>query len=219
MRGLAVDGAEIEVRILRRGVIAPDQHLADLGHVAAGLFGELRHRAVVIQPRHRGEIARIQVLRIGARDHRVGVGRIADHQYADVAVRHLVHRLALRGEDLRIGHEQVLALHAGTARPRADQQRGVAILERHARIVGGDDLVERGECAVVELHHHARELRQRRRDLEQVQVHGSIGAQHLAGGDAEGQGITDLAGGTGDGDIDCGFHQDSGSGQKSGPEF
>ena len=132
MRGLAVDGAEIEIRILRRGMIAPDQHLADLGHVAAGFLGELRNRAVVIEARHRGEIARVQVLRVGARDHGVGVGRIADHQHADIAVRHLVHRLALRGEDLRVGHEQVLALHAGTARPRADQQRGVAVLERHA---------------------------------------------------------------------------------------
>ena len=76
---------------------------------------------------------------------RVGVGRVADHQHADVAIRHFVHRLALRGEDLRIGHQQVLALHAGAARARADQQRGLAVLERDLRIVGGDDLVERRE--------------------------------------------------------------------------
>ena len=174
---------------------------------AAGLLGQLRHGAVVIEARHRGEVARVQVLGVGARDHRVGVGGVADHQHAHVAVRDFVHGLALRGEDLRVGHQQVLALHAGAARPRADQQRRMAVLERHARIVGGDDPVERREGAVVELHDHARELRQRRRDFEQVQVDRRIGAQHLAGGDAKGEGITDLAGGTGDGDIDCGFHR------------
>ena len=34
-------------------------------------------------------------------------------------------------------------------------------------------------------------------------------AQHLPGGDAEGQGISDLTGSSGDGDIDGGFHRSS----------
>jgi hypothetical protein len=207
VRRLAVDQAEVEIGVLRRGVIAPDKHLADAGDVATALLRELRHRAIVIQPRHRGEIARVQFLGIGARDHGIGVGRVADHQHADIAVRHLVHRLALCRKDLGVGHQEVLALHAGAARARADQQRCLAILEGYFGVVGGDDLVERGEGAVIEFHHHTRELRQRRRDLEQVQVDRSIAAQHLSRGDAEGEGVADLAGRAGDGDIDCGFHR------------
>jgi hypothetical protein len=76
-----------------------------------------------------------------------------------------------------------------------------------ARVVGGHDPVERGECAVVELHDDAGELRQRRSDFEQVQVDRSIHSQHLARRDAESECITDLTGGTGDRDIDGGFHR------------
>ena len=84
-------------------------------------------------------------LRVGARDHGVGVGGVAHHQHADVAVRDFVHGLALRRENLRVGHQQVFTFHAGAARARADQQGGVAVLERDSSIVGGDDLVEQSE--------------------------------------------------------------------------
>jgi hypothetical protein len=40
------------------------------------------------------------------------------------------------------------------------------------------------------------------RHLQQLQDHGLVLAQHLAGGDAEQQGVTDLAGGAGDGHAD-----------------
>ena len=111
-----------------------------------------------------------------------------------------VERLALRREDLRVREQQVLALHAGAARARADEQRVVAVLERRLRVVGRGDAVERRERAVHELHDDAGERRQRGRDLEQVQVDRPVGAEHLAGGDAEGERIADLAGGAGDGD-------------------
>ena len=39
-------------------------------------------------------------------------------------------RRALRAEDARVRREQVGALHAGTARPRADEQRDAAAVER-----------------------------------------------------------------------------------------
>ena len=110
-----------QIRVLRRGVIAPDGHAADVGDVRAGLVRELREGAVVIEARHGGEVARLQVLRVGARDQRVGVGRVADHQHFHLAVRDLVERLALRREDLRVRQQQILALHARAARPRADQ--------------------------------------------------------------------------------------------------
>ncbi len=58
--------------------------------------------------------------------------------------------------------------------------------------------------AIVELHHHALErlLRLLVGDLEQLQDHGLILAEHFARGDAKEEGITDLTGGTGDGNAD-----------------
>ena len=113
---------------------------------------------------------------------------------------------------------EIERLRATGETARADQQRRLAIFERDLRIVGRHDLVERRERAVIELHDHARELRQRRRDLEQVQVHRRVDAEHLARGDAEGEGVTDLPCGTGDGDIDGGFHRRSSSVPENGPE-
>ena len=118
---------------------------------------------------------------------------IADHEHAHVAIGDGVERLALRREDLRVGEQQVLALHARSARTRADQQRDVAILEGDLGIVGRDDPVQRRERAVVEFHDHALQRAEGRRDLEQVQIDRLIGAEHLAGGDAEGECIADLA--------------------------
>ena len=61
---------------------------------------------------------------------------------------------------------------------------------------------EQREGAVVELHHHAlqRLLRLLVGDLEQLQDDRLVLAEHLARGDAEQQGIADLAGGAGDRD-------------------
>ena len=114
--------------------------------------GELRLGAVVIEPRHRREIARVEALGVFAGDQCVGVRRIADDENLDAPVRDGVERLALRGEDLRVREQQVLAFHAGAAWPRADQQAVVDVLERDVGLVGDDYAVQRLERAVVELH-------------------------------------------------------------------
>src|SRR5690606_20488543 len=66
--------------------------------------------------------------------------------------------------------------------------------------------VEEGERAVVELHDHPLEGRQRWGDLDELQDDGLVGAQHVAGGDAEGEGVADIAGRSGDGDANGLLH-------------
>ncbi len=100
-------------------------------------------RAVVIQAGHRGEVARVEILRIGARDQRVRVRGIAHDEDLHVAIGHFVQGLALRGEDLRVGEQQVLALHAGAARAGTDEQADVQVAESHLRVIRRHDLVER----------------------------------------------------------------------------
>jgi hypothetical protein len=61
------------------------------------------------------------------------------------------------------------------------------------------------EGAVLQFHHHALQRLLRAFSsgtLQQLQDDRLVLAQHLAAGDAEQQGITDLAGGTGDGHAD-----------------
>ena len=104
--------------------------------------------------------------------------------------------------------QQVLALHARAARTRADQQGDVGVLERDLRIVGADHAGQQRERAVLQLHHHALErgLGLLHRQFEHLQDDRLVLAEHLAGGDAEQQGVADLAGGTGDGNADGGLH-------------
>ena len=73
----------------------------------AELRGDLRQRAVVVEPHHRAEPVGRDVGRVRAGDQRVGVGRVADHQHADVVRGAGVDRLALRLEDAAVGLEQV----------------------------------------------------------------------------------------------------------------
>ena len=90
----------------------------------------------------------------------------------------------------------------GLARHRPDEQGDVGVAERHVGVVGADDPGEQRERAVVELHAHAFERAERRRDLEQLEGDRGVGPEHRAGGDTEEQAVADLAGSPGDGDAD-----------------
>jgi len=109
---------------------------------------------------------------------------------------------------MAIGFEQVLAFHAGATRACADQQSVVGILEGDIRIVRCDDAGERTEGAVVEFHNDTLQRGQGGRNFEQLQDDGLIVAQHLTGGDTEGELIADLAGCACDYDTYGCFHCD-----------
>ena len=134
------------------------------------------------------------------RDQRVGVGRVAGHADADVVSGDLVERLALGGEDRAVGRQQVAALHARAARAGADEQGEVHAVEDLLRVGADLDAGEVRERAVVQLHDDALERLQRRLDLEQAKLDGTVAGDGSAG-DAEEQAVADLAGGAGDGDL------------------
>ena len=138
---------------------------------------------------------------VGHRDQRVGVGRVAGHADAYVVGGHLVERLALRGEDRAVGLEQVTALHARAARPGTDQQGEVDAVEDRVRVGADLDTGERGERAVVELHHDALERLERGLDLEQPELDRAVGPEQRSARETEQQAVADLAGGAGDGDL------------------
>jgi hypothetical protein len=56
------------------------------------------------------------------------------------------------------------------------------------------------------MHALQRRLRLLHRQFQHLQDHRLVLAQHFARGDAEQQGVTDLAGSAGDGNADGGFH-------------
>ena len=66
-------------------------------------------------------------------------------------------------------------------------------------VVGGDHAGQQREGAVFEFHHHALDGLLGLGQVEQLEDDRLVFAEHFAGGDAEQQAITDLAGGAGDG--------------------
>ena len=182
-----VDQRVVEVGVLGGGVVAPDGQVLDGGDRDRQLGGELRDRAVVVQPGHRGEPARGHVGRVLLGDQRVGVGRVADHEHLDVAGGVLVDGLALRAEDPAVGLQQVTALHARGTRPRADQQGDVGAVEGGLQVVGDVDAGQQREGAVIEFHRGALGRLQGRGDLQQPQSDRHVRPEKLSGSDAEQQ--------------------------------
>ena len=106
----------------------------------------------------------------------------------------IVQGLALHREDRRVGFEQVAALHAGGAGAGTDEQAVVRAVERDVRIVRLDDAREQRKGAVIQFHRHAAQGIESRRNLQQLQDHRPMPAEHLASRYAENQRIADLAG-------------------------
>ena len=82
-------------------------------------------------------------------------------------------------------------------------------LKPSSRLGGGHDALEQRERAVVELHADALQRGHGLLvgDFDEVQDDRLVRAEHGAGGDAEQEGITDLAGGAGDRDANgCRVH-------------
>ena len=138
-------------------------------------------------------------------DQGVGVGRVADDEDLDVALGAPRQRLALRLEDAAVGRQQVGSAPCPALRGIAPTSRATSASPNATSASSVHTIVgEQRERAVVELHAHALERAERRRDLEQLQGDGRVRPEHRAGGDAEQQAVADLAGGAGDGDTDGG---------------
>jgi hypothetical protein len=181
-------------------VVAPHREVLYVLHAHAELAGQLRDRPVLVQPGHRREALRRDVGCVAERDQRVGVGRVADHQHAQVVGGTGVERLALRLEDLAVGLEQVGSLHPLRPRTRAHQQRHVHAVEGLHRVVVDLGRREQREGAVLQLERRPLGGLHGVGDLEQPQVDLLVRAEHLPGGDAKQQRVADLPGGAGYGD-------------------
>ena len=101
--------------------------------------------------------------------------------------------------------QQVSALHPLRPRPRTDQECDVRAVEGLFGVVRDVDATEQREGAVVELHGGSLGGLDRIGNLQQAQIHLGVRAEHLAGGDAEEDRVADLAGRSGDCDVDGGI--------------
>ena len=121
----------------------------------------------------------------------------------------LVDDAALSGEDLAVVREEIGALHAGATGFCADEEGPVGVLEANLGGIGEDHVLQERKGAVVELHGDAFESFHGffEGDFDELKHDRLVGTEHRPGGDAEEEGVGDLAGGTGYGDSDGCFHK------------
>ena len=170
----------------------------------AGLAGQLSLGAVVIQTGQGGEVIVRDVGRVGGGNEGVGVGGVAGDENANVVGGDLVQGLALGGEDGTVLGEQVGTLHTGLTGHGTDEEGGVGSVEDLLRVVADLDVHEVAEGAVVKLHDDTLEGLEGRGDLEKTKLDGGVPEQRT-GGDTEQQAVANLAGSTGDGNLDWGL--------------
>ena len=164
----------------------------------AGLLRELALGAVFIKAGHRKETILRHAVRVVHRDQRVGVAGIADHKHAHIVGRVAGDGLALTGENFSVDAKKVTTLHPCLARHGADQERPVGAFESFIEIGSTHHIVEQGEGAVIELHHHSLKRGHAGLDFDEPQVHRLIRAKYEAGCDAKKERVADLTGRTGD---------------------
>jgi hypothetical protein len=105
VRGTTVDPSIVEIRILRRGMIAPDDHVRDRSNPYTGLMRELRAGAVFIQSRHREPTVARNLFRVVHRNQTIRVARIPYYEHADISRCVFFDRLTLPDEDFAVNPE------------------------------------------------------------------------------------------------------------------
>ena len=163
-------------------MVAPDGELLDVVHVRVGLVGQLVQGSVVVQAGHGREVLLGDVLGVVLRNQAVGVGGVAHNQDLHVAAGVVVDGLAGLDEDLSVLLEQVAALLALSPGLGAHQQGVVDVLEGGGGAVGADHVVQQGERAVVQLQLDAVEGLLREGQVQELQDHRLVLAEHLAAG-------------------------------------
>ena len=163
----------------------------------AGLLGELRPAAVLVEARHGKPAVCGDIRRVGHGNPAVCVAGVADNEHADIVGGILFYGLPLPYENLAVYPEQVGALHALLAGDAADEKRPVGALEPLVEVAGRHYAVKQRESAVVELHLDAFKGFHSGLDFNEIQFHGLVGAEYGAACDSEQEGVADLSGGSG----------------------
>jgi len=198
--GRAVDRGVREGREHRRAVVAVDKDVFDGGEIDAGLLGELGLGAVLIEADHRGEA-------FGAGGAWPATAAIMQLVLAGLPTTAMRASSAATASMILPWPMKILPLSLRRSARSMPGPRGLAPTSRHQLAslkptvgVGGlDDALEEREGAVVEFHGDAFEGLEGLLDrgLDQLEDDRLVGAEHRAGGDAEEEGVTDLAGSSG----------------------
>lgn len=177
---LSIDCRVESVRVLSRRMVAPDNDVFDRLKRRASLATDLRERSHLIETSHGSEVLLRDGRRMGRRDERVGICRVADDQDFDSFLGGSVEGRALKLEDFRVRLEEISPFHAGASRSGADQHCDIDVLEALERTDARDDASNAAVSGITDLHSQAFERSLGRWELDEVQDNFLVGSKHAA---------------------------------------
>lgn len=193
------------VRVLRSRVVAPDGHVRDLLDVCASLLSELADSSRLIESSESTEV------RLGdggsevGGDQSVSVSGVADNDDLGRLLGDLIDGLALSLENLGVSLKKVSALHSGASGTSTDKDSDIDVLEAYEGVRGGNDLLNTGVRAIVELHDEALEKLLGGGQLNKLKDDLLVRSEHSALSNEVAKEAADLSSGAGDGNANGGL--------------
>ena len=102
----------VDVRVLGGTVVAPDDNVLNLLIIDVDFLSDLGDGSVMVESSQSSEVFGVDSGGVFRKDQSVGISGVTDDTDLDVLSSELVEVLALILEDLGIGSEEVLSLHA-----------------------------------------------------------------------------------------------------------
>jgi len=132
-------------------VVTPDAKLLNISYLRAGLQSQLSEGSVVIQSSHSGEVLLGDTLSVVLEDEAVSVSRVSDDNSLAGSLGVICHGFANTNKDLSIILEEVSTLHTRATGLGTNHECVINILESNAGVTGADNLIKKGESAIVQL--------------------------------------------------------------------
>lgn len=161
-------------------MVTPDSEVLDVSDLGPSLKSELGEGSVVVESGHGGEVLTRNARAVVSEDEAVSVGGVSNNNRLAITLCVVVHGLTSVNEDLTVVLEKIGALHAWASRLGTNEECIVNILEGSGEAVSADDVVEKGESAVVELSLNTLERILGLRKIEQVKDDALVGTEELA---------------------------------------
>lgn len=148
----------------------------------------------MIKSGHGGEVFNWKVWGVSLANKSICVGWVSNNNGLSITGTVIVDSLANGDEDLSVILKQVSALHTWSTRLSTDREVVVDILEGSCKIACNDDLVEKGEGAIMELSLDTLEDLLLEWEIEQMKNDSLVLAEEFTAGNSENNGVSDLTG-------------------------
>lgn len=217
--GLATDGTVEGVRVLRCGVVSPNDDVLNLLYRSSSLGGKLALSSALVESGEGSEV------RLGDRrgevgsNQSVGVGGVAHDTHLHGLLGDSVDGGSLSLENLGVSLQKIRSLHSGASRSCTDKHCHIAVLEADHWVSGGDDFMDASVSTIVKFHDETLKNLLSLREFDELEDNLLVGSEHSSLSNEVAKEGTDLASSAGDCNADWSLLEVAGRGREVAAEL